>query len=69
MSTAPTWERVVTSLLNGFQRDVLGKFPIVQHVAFGRYLTLAPMGGRVVDEAPRTEEEFAVPQVPDRRPL
>jgi len=39
ISHLESWERVATGLMRMYEGEVLGKFPVVQHLLFGTFLT------------------------------
>lgn len=42
ISGVPTWSKVNTGLIKMYRAEVLGKFPVVQHVVFGNLLPFRP---------------------------
>lgn len=42
ISAVSTWSKVVQGLIRMYNNEVLGKFPVVQHVYFGSILSFAP---------------------------
>jgi len=40
ISGIPTWERIYDGLLKMYKKEVLGKFPVVQHFKFGKHLSM-----------------------------
>jgi serine/threonine-protein phosphatase 2A activator len=43
ISSVPTWTKVNTGLLKMYIAEVLGKFPVVQHLKFGNLLPFIPV--------------------------
>lgn len=43
ISAVPSWIKICTGLIKMYQKEVLGKFPVVQHIYFGSLFTLAAM--------------------------
>lgn len=41
ISAVPSWSKICTGLLKMYQKEVLSKFPVIQHVLFGSIFTLA----------------------------
>lgn len=42
ISAVPSWTKICTGLIKMYQKEVLSKFPVIQHVLFGSIFTLAP---------------------------
>ncbi|XP_035909962.1 serine/threonine-protein phosphatase 2A activator-like [Anopheles stephensi] len=40
ISAVPQWSKICTGLIKMYQKEVLSKFPVIQHVYFGSILTL-----------------------------
>lgn len=40
ISAVPTWSKICTGLIKMYQKEVLAKFPVIQHVYFGSLFTL-----------------------------
>lgn len=40
ISAVPSWSKICTGLIKMYQKEVLSKFPVIQHVFFGSILTL-----------------------------
>lgn len=40
ISAVPTWSKICTGLIKMYQKEVLSKFPVIQHVLFGSIFTL-----------------------------
>lgn len=38
ISGMPTWKQIHVGLVKMYKKEVLGKFPVVQHLKFGKYL-------------------------------
>lgn len=43
ISAVPSWIKICTGLIKMYQKEVLGKFPVVQHIYFGSLFTLTSM--------------------------
>lgn len=43
ISAVPSWSKICTGLIKMYQKEVLGKFPVVQHIYFGSLFTLTSM--------------------------
>uniref|UniRef100_A0AAG5DA41 Serine/threonine-protein phosphatase 2A activator n=1 Tax=Anopheles atroparvus TaxID=41427 RepID=A0AAG5DA41_ANOAO len=43
ISAVPQWSKISTGLIKMYQKEVLSKFPVIQHVYFGSILTLQPV--------------------------
>ncbi|XP_055639591.1 serine/threonine-protein phosphatase 2A activator isoform X2 [Toxorhynchites rutilus septentrionalis] len=43
ISAVPSWAKISTGLIKMYQKEVLSKFPVIQHVYFGSILTLNPV--------------------------
>uniref|UniRef100_A0A336N0H0 Serine/threonine-protein phosphatase 2A activator n=1 Tax=Culicoides sonorensis TaxID=179676 RepID=A0A336N0H0_CULSO len=43
ISAVPSWTKICTGLIKMYQKEVLGKFPVVQHIYFGSLFKLTPM--------------------------
>ena len=43
ISAVQSWAKISTGLVKMFQKELLSKFPIIQHVFFGSILTLTPV--------------------------
>lgn len=43
ISAVPSWTKISTGLIKMYQKEVLGKFPVVQHIYFGSLFTLTSM--------------------------
>ena len=48
ISAVPSWSKICSGLIKMYQKEVLSKFPCVQHILFGSILTLAPVKPGVV---------------------
>ncbi|XP_058059342.1 serine/threonine-protein phosphatase 2A activator-like [Anopheles bellator] len=53
ISAVPQWSKICTGLLKMYQKEVLSKFPVIQHVFFGSILTLDPVKPGTVLPNPR----------------
>lgn len=42
ISAVPSWTKISSGLVKMYQKEVLTKFPVIQHVLFGSILTLNP---------------------------
>jgi serine/threonine-protein phosphatase 2A activator len=42
ISVVPNWSKVNAGLLKMYRAEVLGKFPVVQHLKFGNLLPFEP---------------------------
>ena len=42
ISSVPTWSKVNAGLIKMYRAEVLEKFPVVQHILFGNYISIAP---------------------------
>lgn len=42
ISSVPTWSKVNSGLIKMYKAEVLEKFPVVQHILFGSYISIAP---------------------------
>lgn len=59
ISAVPHWSKICTGLIKMYQKEVLSKYPCVQHVLFGSILTLTPVKpGTMLP----TNLRFGVPQ-------
>jgi serine/threonine-protein phosphatase 2A activator len=43
ISAVPSWSKICTGLIKMYQKEVLSKFPVIQHVLFGSIFTLNPV--------------------------
>lgn len=43
ISAVPSWSKICSGLIKMYQKEVLSKFPAIQHVLFGSILTLTPV--------------------------
>ncbi|XP_063700676.1 serine/threonine-protein phosphatase 2A activator-like [Culicoides brevitarsis] len=43
ISAVPSWTKICTGLIKMYQKEVLGKFPVVQHIYFGSLFKLDAM--------------------------
>ena len=43
ISAVTSWSKICTGLIKMYQKEVLSKFPAIQHVLFGSILTLTPV--------------------------
>lgn len=43
ISAVPSWSKICTGLIKMYQKEVLSKFPAIQHVLFGSILKLTPV--------------------------
>lgn len=43
ISAVPSWGKISTGLIKMYQKEVMSKFPVIQHVYFGSILTLNPV--------------------------
>lgn len=43
ISAVPSWAKISTGLIKMYQKEVMSKFPVIQHVYFGSILTLTPV--------------------------
>ncbi|XP_053695459.1 serine/threonine-protein phosphatase 2A activator [Sabethes cyaneus] len=43
ISAVPSWAKISTGLIKMYQKEVLSKYPVIQHVYFGSILTLNPV--------------------------
>lgn len=43
ISAVQSWSKICTGLIKMYQKEVLSKFPVIQHVLFGSILTLNPV--------------------------
>uniref|UniRef100_A0A2M4AUR4 Serine/threonine-protein phosphatase 2A activator n=1 Tax=Anopheles triannulatus TaxID=58253 RepID=A0A2M4AUR4_9DIPT len=69
ISAVPQWSKISTGLLKMYQKEVLSKFPVIQHVFFGSILTLTPVKPGTPLPCPRLgmiprQTPAAVPPVP-----
>ncbi|KFB40970.1 AGAP008652-PA-like protein [Anopheles sinensis] len=53
ISAVPQWSKISTGLIKMYQKEVLSKFPVIQHVYFGSILTLQPVKPGTVLPNPR----------------
>jgi serine/threonine-protein phosphatase 2A activator len=42
IAMVPNWSKVNTGMLRMYQAEVLGKFPVVQHLPLGTLLSFTP---------------------------
>lgn len=42
ISSVPTWSKVNSGLLKMYVAEVLDKFPVVQHILFGSFISINP---------------------------
>ncbi|XP_055589721.1 uncharacterized protein LOC129741930 [Uranotaenia lowii] len=72
ISAVPSWGKICTGLIKMYQKEVLSKFPVIQHVYFGSILTLnlvkpgtltpSPRLGMI----PRQQQTVAAPPAPPK---
>lgn len=43
ISAVPSWSKICSGLIKKYQKEVLSKFPVIQHVLFGSIFTLNPV--------------------------
>ncbi len=43
ISAVPSWSKICSGLIKMYEKEVLGKFPVIQHVLFGSIFTLTPV--------------------------
>lgn len=43
ISAVPTWSNINSGLVKMYQKEILSKFPVIQHVLFGNLLPLEPV--------------------------
>lgn len=43
ISAVPSWSKICTGLIKMYQKEVLSKFPVIQHVLLGSIFTLKPV--------------------------
>lgn len=43
ISAVPSWSKICTGLIKMYQKEVLSKYPVIQHVLFGSIFTLNPV--------------------------
>lgn len=43
ISAVPSWSKICTGLIKMYQKEVLTKYPVIQHVLFGSIFTLIPV--------------------------
>lgn len=43
ISAVSSWSKICTGLIKMYQKEVLSKFPVIQHVLFGSIFTLTPV--------------------------
>jgi serine/threonine-protein phosphatase 2A activator len=43
ISAVPSWSKICTGLIKMYQKEVISKFPVIQHVLFGSLLNLSPV--------------------------
>ena len=43
ISAVPSWSKICTGLIKMYQKEVLSKFPVIQHVLFGSIFSLNPV--------------------------
>lgn len=43
ISAVPSWSKICSGLIKMYQKEVISKFPVIQHVLFGSILTLTPV--------------------------
>lgn len=43
ISAVPSWSKICTGLIKMYQKEVLSKYPVIQHVQFGSIFTLNPV--------------------------
>jgi serine/threonine-protein phosphatase 2A activator len=43
ISAVPSWSKICTGLIKMYQKEVISKFPVIQHVLFGSLLNLNPV--------------------------
>ncbi|XP_053672283.1 serine/threonine-protein phosphatase 2A activator [Anopheles nili] len=68
ISAVPQWSKICTGLIKMYQKEVLSKFPVMQHVYFGSVLTLKTVKPGTVLPSPRLgmipRQHGSVPLVP-----
>uniref|UniRef100_A0A182U6J3 Serine/threonine-protein phosphatase 2A activator n=1 Tax=Anopheles melas TaxID=34690 RepID=A0A182U6J3_9DIPT len=53
ISAVPQWSKICTGLIKMYQKEVLSKFPVIQHVYFGSILTLKTVKPGTMLPSPR----------------
>uniref|UniRef100_A0A182NGQ9 Serine/threonine-protein phosphatase 2A activator n=1 Tax=Anopheles dirus TaxID=7168 RepID=A0A182NGQ9_9DIPT len=53
ISAVPQWSKICTGLIKMYQKEVLSKFPVIQHVYFGSILTLKTIKPGTMLPSPR----------------
>lgn len=48
ISAVQSWNKINSGLIKMYQKELLGKFPVAQHVMFGSLLTLKPVKPRTL---------------------
>jgi serine/threonine-protein phosphatase 2A activator len=43
ISAVPSWSKICTGLIKMYQKEVLSKFPVMQHLLFGSIFSLSPV--------------------------
>lgn len=43
ISAVPSWSKICTGLIKMYKKEILSKFPVIQHVLFGSIFTLNPV--------------------------
>lgn len=43
ISSVPTWTKINSGLVKMYQKELLGKFPVVQHILFGSLMQFKPV--------------------------
>ena len=41
ISAVPSWDKVTSGLMKMFKAEVIGKFPVIQHLKFGSILAFS----------------------------
>lgn len=53
ISAVPSWSKICSGLIKMYQKEVLSKFPVIQHVYFGSFFELKPVTTKMLPPAPR----------------
>jgi serine/threonine-protein phosphatase 2A activator len=43
ISAVPSWSKICSGLIKMYQKEVISKYPVIQHVLFGSIFTLNPV--------------------------